>query len=64
MRDSLSTVLAVAIVVVCMCGASWTASLVNGQATGTIAGIIGCGSEAGCGSVAYGSPIDVAGSVK
>jgi hypothetical protein len=63
MRESLNAVLTIAVVVLGVCAVSWTATLVNGQATGTITGIIRCGFGAGCGSVAYGNPIDVAGSV-
>lgn len=57
-------VLVIAVVIVSILAVSFTAQPARGQAIGTITVTIRCGSPTGCGSVAYGQPIDVAGSVR
>ena len=47
-----------------ICAVCWTTEPAHGQATGTITGVIRCGSSTGCGSIGYMAPIDVAGSVR
>jgi len=64
LRESLGAVLAIVMLVLGICAVFWTAEPAYGQATGTIAGVIHCGSKTGCGSIGYGAPIDVAGSVR
>jgi len=64
LRESPSAVLAVAVLILCICIVCWTAKPTYGQATATITGVIHCGSKSGCGSIGYGAPIDVAGSVR
>jgi len=64
LRESPSAVLAIAMLILGICAVCWTTEPAYGQATGTIVGIIHCGSSTGCGSIGYGAPIDVAGSVR
>ncbi len=64
MRGWSSAVLTLAIVASIICGVSWTTPYVTGQASAIIIGTIVCGSSDGCGTVKYGNPIDVAGSVR
>jgi len=56
--------LAIVVLILGICVVSWTTKPAYGQGTGIVHGVILCGSESGCGLVAYWHPIDVAGSVR